>query len=80
MLVNPGYIGQPMVEGTMEKVCELKNLNYELMIEVDDNVTFEHARILKEYGATHYVCGSSSIFGDGVDQLEENIQKFRKQI
>ena len=50
------------------------------MIEVDGNVTFEHARIRKEYGATHYVCGSSSIFGDGVDQLEENIQKFRKQI
>lgn len=85
LLVKPGFIGQPMEEGTLEKVKGLRewmdqNVEREMEIEVDGNVSYEHAKILKEYGATLYVNGSSSVFQGNVDQLENNIYRFREII
>ena len=82
LLVQPGFIGQRMVQGSLEKVRDLHTLisdypDRSIAIEADGNVTFEHARILKEYGTSYYVCGSSSIFGGAIDELEERIHKFR---
>ena len=81
LLVQPGFIGQRMVQGSLEKVRNLNTLisGYEedIAIEVDGNVTYDHAKILKEYGAKYYVCGSSSIFGGGIEVLEARIHQFR---
>ena len=85
LLVQPGFIGQRMVQGSLEKVRDLHTLirNYKdesIAIEVDGNVTFEHAAILKDYGAEYFVCGSSSIFGGGTEELEGRIKRFRSVI
>ena len=85
LLVQPGFIGQRMVQGSLERVRDLKTLISEypgedIAIEVDGNVTFDHAKILKGYGASYFVCGSSSIFGKGTAELEERIHKFREII
>ena len=83
LLVQPGFIGQRMVPDSLERVRDLKTLISEypeetIAIEVDGNVTFDHAKKLKEYGASYYVCGSSSIFGKGTTELEQRIQRFRE--
>lgn len=83
LLVNPGFIGQPTVEGTEEKVKELRDWmtqqgHLSMEIEVDGSVSYQRAELLKEYGATLYVNGTSSIFGDSIAYLESNIARFQK--
>ena len=84
LLVQPGFIGQRMVQGSMEKVRDLNTLitgySNDIAIEVDGNVTFEHAAILKNYGASYFVCGSSSIFGGGLKEIGERTLRFRSII
>lgn len=68
LMVNPGFAGQTMVPFGLRKAQKLreylKNKNLEnIEIEVDGNITFEHARILRDLGANIFVAGTSSIFG-----------------
>ena len=84
MTVNPGYAGQKLVEGSLEKIKEMRRLldsaGYEnVFIEVDGNVSFENAKRMREAGANIFVGGTSSIFSKG-GTLEENIAKLRDVI
>lgn len=67
MTVNPGYAGQKLVEGSLEKIKEMRHLldgaGYEnVFIEVDGNVSFENGVLMKKAGADMFVAGSSSVF------------------
>ncbi len=67
MTVNPGYAGQKLVEGSLEKIkemrCLLDSAGYEnVFIEVDGNVSFENGVLMKKAGADMFVAGSSSVF------------------
>ena len=80
MTVFPGFAGQKMVEGSLERITALRKMldesGYEnLSIEVDGNVNYEKASLMREAGADIFVVGTSSILGPG--DLTENIQKMR---
>jgi ribulose-phosphate 3-epimerase len=63
MTVNPGWGGQPFIEGSTDKVARLRELLGEAVpIEVDGGIDAETAGPCAEAGATLFVAGSS-IFG-----------------
>ena len=79
MTVNPGFAGQSLVPQTVDKVRRLRQMYPEITIEVDGNVSFENARILRDAGADIFVAGSSSVFAK-TGSLEENTRKLRESI
>ena len=67
LTVDPGYAGQQIVHSCIDKTarmkCFLTERGYpDLDIEVDGNISLEHARLLRALGANLFVAGSSSIF------------------
>ncbi len=83
MMVNPGFYGQRMDENILKKAKKfgeiLQKLNLENFIfEVDGNITFQKAEILKNFGANLFVAGTSSIFSS--NDLKSNFLKLKKCI
>ena len=81
MTVYPGFAGQSMVPGSLERITALRALLDEkglenVSIEVDGNVNYEKAPLMRQAGADIFVVGTSSILGPG--DLGENIVKMRK--
>lgn len=81
MTVNPGFSGQKLLTSALNKIKKLReyldNSGYSnIEIEVDGNVSFENAGIMKDMGANIFVTGTSSIFGKNTT-LNEGIDKFR---
>lgn len=80
MTVYPGFAGQKMVPGSLERITEARKLLDEagypdMSIEVDGNVNYEKAPLMREAGADIFVVGTSSVLGPG--DLGENILKMR---
>jgi ribulose-phosphate 3-epimerase len=64
MTVNPGWGGQPFIEGSTDKVRHLRELLGEAVpIEVDGGIDADTAGACAEAGATLFVAGTS-IFGE----------------
>ncbi len=83
LMVNPGFAGQNMVENCMKKADKvgriIRKLNRkDIIFEVDGNITFGNASILKELGANTFVGGTSSIFSS--NQIEDNIKQLKESI
>jgi len=79
MTVNPGFAGQNLVRQTLDKIKRLRRMYAGIEIEVDGNVSFENAVIMKGAGADIFVAGTSSIFAKG-GTPEENTLKLRECI
>lgn len=84
MTVNPGYAGQMLVPAALEKIKKVRRFldkkgKTDADIEVDGNVSFEHAVEMKAEGANIFVGGSSSIFSKEAG-IQENIIKMRQMI
>lgn len=84
MTVNPGYAGQMLVPAALEKIKKVRRFldskgKMDADIEVDGNVSFEHAVEMKAEGANIFVGGSSSIFSKEAG-IRENIIKMRQMI
>ena len=67
MVVNPGFVGQPMVLGSIEKIQMLRdtlnNIGYShIIIEADGNCSFENIPKMYQAGADMFVLGTSSVF------------------
>lgn len=81
MTVNPGYAGQPLVAGGLERIAEFRDFldrNYpHIRLEVDGNVSWRNIPLMMERGAEILVCGSSSLF-DPAHPLAENIVRIRE--
>lgn len=80
MTVYPGFAGQKMVEGSLERITALRTLLDgsglpDARIEVDGNVNYEKAPLMRKAGADLFVVGTSSVLGPG--DLRENIRKMR---
>lgn len=78
LMVNPGFAGQKMVPSTMHKAEKLVSFLREhgkedIEMEVDGNITLEHARTLRGIGADIFVAGSSSVFRGEVGKYEGNL-------
>lgn len=85
LMVNPGFAGQQIVPSTIRKaekvvqLLEAEKANH-ITLEVDGNITFQNAKILRDIGADLFVAGTSSIFDGGIENYSSNIQTLRKQI
>ena len=79
MTVYPGFAGQKMAPGSLEKIAAVRRLLDEngretLPVEVDGNVSFINAPLMRKAGADIFVSGSSGVFrpgelGDNIDAL-----------
>lgn len=79
LMVNPGFAGQTMVENCIKKADKVGRIirklkREDIIFEVDGNISFENAAILKNFGANTFVGGTSSIFSDN------NITKTLEQL
>ena len=84
MSVNPGFAGQRLVPQTLDKIRRLRTWLDEqgypqVEIEVDGNVSFDHATRMRLAGANIFVGGTSSIFCKD-DTVGHNIRKLRALI
>lgn len=84
MTVNPGFAGQRLVKSTLKKIKDLREYldakGYaDIEIEVDGNVSFENAKLMKQAGANIFVGGTSSVFSKK-NTLKKNIEKLRETI
>jgi ribulose-phosphate 3-epimerase len=82
MTVNPGFAGQKMIPATLDKIRKLREYldakGYAgVEIEVDGNVSFTNAVLMKQAGANIFVGGTSSVFSSEGD-ICENIDRMRK--
>ncbi len=78
MTVNPGFAGQKMIPSTLDKIRRLREKYPDLEIEVDGNVSYENARLMKSAGANIFVIGTASVFSkDNNTTLDEGINKMR---
>jgi len=85
LMVNPGFAGQKIVPSTIKKAARIQEflINRErddIIIEVDGNISPENGNILRRFGASIFVAGSSSIFRCDVSQYSNNIDLFRNAI
>lgn len=67
MTVNPGFAGQALVPATLQKIADTRSYldahgRPDIAIEVDGNVSFYNAALMRERGADIFVAGSSSVF------------------
>ncbi len=84
MTVQPGFAGQKMAPGSIEKISEVRawlNMNgrEDALLEVDGNVSFENAVKMRAAGADIFVSGSSGVFAKTLP-LAAAIEKFRAAI
>ena len=78
MTVNPGYSGQKLIPGCIDKIRRAKkSLPDGYIIEADGNVSFETAPEMVSAGANALVCGSSSVFSGAYD-YKISIEKLKK--
>lgn len=84
MTVNPGFAGQKLVEAGLKKIRAVREKFDALgcgntIVEVDGNVSPEHARRMRAEGADLFVAGTSSVFRrDGT--IAERMARLREAI
>jgi ribulose-phosphate 3-epimerase len=80
MTVNPGYAGQKLIPGIIDKIREtadyIQEKGYKIEIEVDGNVSWQNLPAMLEAGGEVFVAGTSSLF-EKAGGLARNIEKFR---
>ncbi len=84
MLVYPGFAGQKMVEGIMEKVAQTKKLllennHPEILISTDGNINIERAAYMAALGADIFVGGTSAVFRKD-KTIAEAVAEFRQEV
>jgi len=86
MTVNPGYAGQRLVSGALDKIARaramLDGLGYaRIPIEVDGNCSLQNIPRMEAAGANLFVAGTSSVFSatDGIEKgLADTLACLRK--
>jgi ribulose-phosphate 3-epimerase len=83
MTVNPGYMGQQLVPQTIRKIADLKELIYDMELDVrvgvDGNVNLENVPNMVAAGADVLVAGSSGLFRDDMP-LEDALRRLHGAI
>ena len=59
MGVNPGAYGQEFILSTYEKIVEVRELDKNILIEVDGGVTIKNSKILRKLGVNVIVSGAT---------------------
>jgi ribulose-phosphate 3-epimerase len=84
MTVNPGFVGQKLIRYTINKIEKLKCILQKrklsnVLIEVDGNVSYENAILMRKAGADMFVVGTSSVFKHQND-IETELYQFRQML
>lgn len=84
MTVNPGFAGQKLVKQTIDKITRvkeylIKSCRPDIKIQVDGNVSFENARIMRDAGADIFIAGTSGLFMKGLS-IQEAAEQLRAAI
>lgn len=85
LMVNPGFAGQKMILSTISKAKRLHDFlaakgKEDITIEVDGNISKENAGILRNYGASIFVIGTSGLFHGSIKNYEDNLRQLREVI
>jgi ribulose-phosphate 3-epimerase len=84
MAVEPGYAGQKIIPTAFDRVRILReNLEYRKLrvdIEVDGNIDVPNAATFANLGARIFVLGTSSVFGNGGENLGDRFRRFRQAV
>ena len=74
MTVNPGFAGQKLVPQTIQKIIATRQMinrcGRSIDLQADGNVSFAHAPIMVQAGATWLVGGTSSLFAPSISRSE----------
>lgn len=73
MGVHPGFGGQEMIQGTTQRVRQIRERHKDVTIEVDGGVNSSNVAALKEAGANAVVVGASRLVEGGIDETLEEI-------
>ena len=83
MTVYPGFAGQPIVEGSFDKISKVRNIidsfDRNILLEVDGHVSWDLCRKMRSCGADIFVAGSSSVYSKGID-LDQAVKKMKELI
>jgi pentose-5-phosphate-3-epimerase len=75
MTVNPGYSGQRLLPGALDKIGEFaeyrRQKNVHMEIEIDGNVSWENIPGMIAAGGDILVAGTSSLFGAKEKRLDD---------
>lgn len=76
MTVRPGFSGQPLFPGSMEKIALAKKYadKHGFTIQVDGNCSFENCPVMVKNGANILVVGTSSVFKKG-QTISDGVKK-----
>lgn len=85
MSVNPGFAGQKLIPGTLEKVKRVRSFldergRQDVIIESDGNMSNENVRLAYRAGSRIFVAGTSSIIKPSLDGVDERIAEKRKHM
>jgi len=83
MTVNPGYSGQKLFPGAMDKIAEFagyrEKMGVDLEIEIDGNVSWENIPGMIDAGADTLVVGTSSMFGR-IENRKQDVARLKEMI
>lgn len=83
MTVYPGFAGQPIVEGSFDKIAEVRQMidatGRDIILEVDGHVSWDLCQKMREAGADLFVAGSSSVYSKDIC-LDDAVSKMTKLI
>jgi len=84
MLINPGFAGQPIIRGILNKPLYIRNyldsIGYkDIVVSVDGGVSIERAKKLSKDGVDVFVGGTSGLFRKDMP-LEKSIENLRTAI
>lgn len=85
MSVNPGFAGQKLIPGTLEKVKRVRSFldergRQDVIIESDGNMSNENVKLAYRAGSRIFVAGTSSIIKPSLDGVDERIADKRKHM
>lgn len=83
MTVYPGFAGQPIVEGSFEKLSTVRRIidesGHNILLEVDGHVSWDLCKKMRECGADIFVAGSSSLYQPGLE-LSEAVERMNELV
>lgn len=83
MTVYPGFAGQPIVEGSFDRIKAVRRLidssGKDLILEVDGHVSWDLCSKMRECGGDMFVAGSSSVYSKGM-ALDDAVTKMKELI
>lgn len=83
MTVYPGFAGQPIVEGSFDRIKAVRRLidssDKDLILEIDGHVSWDLCSKMRECGGDMFVAGSSSVYSKGM-ALDDAVTKMKELI